>query len=62
VTAEELAVMCEHADNASYALGCLEPDGDGHTSALIVQEWLELLYAHAVRRAEYQVAGQERLW
>jgi hypothetical protein len=58
VNAAELAVMCEHAESAAYALGCLAPDGDGHTAALILQEWLELLYVEVARRAESQVEGQ----
>lgn len=62
VTADELAVCCQWAEDAVYALGCLDPDGDGHTSALHLQEWLELLYAHIVRRAEQQVEGQQRFW
>lgn len=50
--------MCEHAESACYALGCLDPDSDGHTAALILQEWLELLYVEVVERAESQVSGQ----
>jgi hypothetical protein len=58
VSPQELAVMCEHAESACYALGCLDPDSDGHTAALILQEWLELLYVEVVERAESQVSGQ----
>lgn len=50
--------MCEHAESAAYALSCLSPDSDGHTAALILQEWLELLYVEVARRAESQVEGQ----
>jgi hypothetical protein len=61
VSAEEVGMMCEHAESAVYALGCVAPDSDGHTAALVLQEWLELLYVEVARRAESQVAGQLRL-
>lgn len=61
VSPAEVGFMCEHAESAAYALSCLAPDGDGHTSALILQEWLELLFVEVSRRAESQVAGQLHL-
>jgi hypothetical protein len=58
VSAAELAVITELSQEVCSYLGHHERDSDAHTSALIVANWLELLYGHVVRRAEALTDGQ----
>lgn len=61
-TPEELAMVCGLAQEVASYLGHDAQDSDAHTSAMIVANWLELLYRQVARRAESQLEGQLPLW
>lgn len=61
VTAGEVGIIRGFADEAAERLAELEPDGDAHTSALAVTQWLEQLHHAVARLAERQTPGQLRM-
>lgn len=61
VTSQEVGVVRGFAEDAAERLGQLEPDGDAHTSALAVCQWLEQLHGAVIRLAQRQMPGQLRM-
>lgn len=61
VTAGEVGIIRGFAEDACERLGALEPDGDAHTSALAVCQWLEQLQDAVSRLAKRQTPGQLRM-
>jgi hypothetical protein len=62
VSAEEVAVVLEfQADVVSYLRARNEDLHGVDDAAVVVFEWLDLIYRAVCRRAEQQLAGQQSL-
>lgn len=62
VSAEEVAVVLEfQADVVSYLRSRNDDVHGADDAAVVVFEWLDLIYRAVCRRAEQQVSGQQSL-
>lgn len=62
VTSDEISIVLSMAEDAQKALAVLAPDSDAHTSALMCQQWLEILLWQVTKRAVASpTPGQLRL-
>lgn len=58
VSPAELECVTALAQEVASYLGHSYADGDAHTSAMIVANWLELLWSQVCRRVASEIDGQ----
>lgn len=62
ICSDEISIVLAMAEDAQRALAVLAPDSDAHTSALMCQQWLEILLWQVSKRAvATNTPGQLRL-